>query len=1178
MQKSFLFFRKSIDDRSPLAEYVDTYDDPNGSKSRFIQTQVAQGRSTWAQVFDAYVQSGYYSKFIRDISRIFSPEEIQQINRNIRQNHIDNASSGNSPTATLLRGASLSDDGNEIDLPEESRQMLRQQEPSLRRLLVGNHGIYAESSSPNAGEMIRVAPQGQYEHWQNGDRKYYKQLRGVNYADYRPGMWYAALGDYNLEPQRITLRQVIDSQNPFMPEEFLQHLDEEDTDYPFEDHTDAPVKVQGILSNFSPQDGGLIVNGKRYKTPEHLYQSLKFKDSSHRQQIVGANTAREAKEISRDLSALSEGNSFRTDWQDIQDHIMRWVVSQRMEQQPSFRQALLATGDRPIIEDEGSRPRTRWGTTRDGQSFRGQNVMGKILMSVRDQYRAQAERDRSEDSPPTSNPALTEASQQPPSTVSINNNDIFNSNADAIVNSVNTRLSPNGRGVMGAGLAKTFKDIFGENSDYFRGYERAISRGEGYIYDANGRVAEGTRFGPGMARIYKITDADRQRAQEALGRPFTPKYIIDAAVKRSWQEQSSSQWVQDAITSAGHAIRESGTIFSGQSEPISSIVFPVLGSNMGSRGVNVPGMPPPPTREQSIQMLQNGLSQYGVEASISIPNQISPASNTGAPVIQQAQSQTPASFSIADVPPQRSRPKSSNIEELAEIVHPASEDEDHEAMRRQSRIIIAGPRTSTLAPNGDASKGELAGQALAVWLGRSLFPEHFGKDLSVISGGAYGSDQSGEILAELLGIPALAMPARWNEVGAAHSQGNSRVAGPVRNAAMANRATGAIITLPSWHDIKFKVINNGGNAAIKIDPSIFGTSPTRNITFSLSSENSLQNIIDLLKGDTSDEKKDLFRETFGVEIPNGLKEEDIKEAMMLAISRGNVDLPDSIKDSDLYKEAMGKWDGQPDTDEEMENIHQSRSTGSISMSQTAENRKLPTIRVFRSHSRGGGKIREITVSPPTTALRVAVPQFVLYSSDDPEKAQEDAERLKTYLGMSGDTFHVPSQDEIQGRLERISSFFNGRGTDLFGRKDATQLSGYKRVADHSYWSPSKEQIDEIEAHELTHMIDEHGLDTIPGMAAPVKIPRGAVPVIHGKQSRGSVSESFTSGSPPQTYLSMGRSSRIPPEKLSIIPAVAREAVFGNGEIHPKTIVDRVRPRLQMSYKSKIFPFALWPIR
>ena len=972
MQKSFLFFRKSIDDRSPLAEYVDTYDDPNGSKSRFIQTQVAQGRSTWAQVFDAYVQSGYYSKFIRDISRIFSPEEIQQINRNIRQNHIDNASAGNSPTATLLRGASLSDDGNEIDLTEESRQMLSQQEPSLRRLLVGNHGIYAESSSPNAGRMIRVAPQGQYEHWQNGDRKYYKQLRGVNYADYRPGMWYAALGDYNLEPQRITLRQLIDSQNTFMSDEFLQHLDEEDTDYPFEDHTDAPVKVQGILSNFSPQDGGLIVNGKRYKTPEHLYQSLKFTDPSHRQQIVNADNAREAKQISRQLSTSPEGNSFRRNWYDIQDYIMRWVVSQRMEQQPLFRQALLATGDRPIIEHEGFRSSTRWGTrlefTPDGQSFRGQNIMGKILMSVRDQYRAQAERDRSEDSPPTSSPAP--------------------------------------------------------------------------------------------------------------------------------------------------------------------------------------------------------------------PSQISPPSNTGAPVIQQSQSQTPASFSIADVPPQRSRPKSSNIEELAEIVHPASEDEDHEAMRRQSRIIIAGPRTSTLAPNGDASKGELAGQALAVWLGRSLFPEHFGKDLSVISGGAYGSDQSGEILAELLGIPALAMPARWNEVGAAHSQGNSRVAGPVRNAAMANRATGAIITLPSWHDIKFKVINNGGNAAIKIDPSIFGTSPTRNVTFSLSSENSLQNIIDLLKGDTSDEKKDLFRETFGVEIPNGLKEEDIKEAMMLAISRGNVDLPDSIKDSDLYKEAMGKWDGQPDTDEEMENIHQSRSTGSISMSQTAENRKLPTIRVFRSHSRGGGKIREITVSPPTTALRVAVPQFVLYSSDDPEKAQEDAERLEAHLRMSGGTFRVPDQDEIQGRLERISSFFNGRGTDLFGRKDATQLSEYKRVADHSYWSPSKEQIDEIEAHELTHMIDEHGLDTIPGMAAPVKIPRGAVPVIHGKQSRsrGSVSESFTSGSPPQTYLSMGRSSRIPPEKLSIIPAVAREAVFGNGEIHPKTIVDRVRPRLQMSYKSKIFPFALWPIR
>lgn len=387
----------------------------------FLGTQELP-KKNWREEFDASVRRGEYSAFLRNLGKIHSPEQLREISRQIRQSHIDDAINSSGPISDLFKDAKIGDDGSTVMLPQETHDYLRQIEPTMRRVMVGNHGIYLESENPDA-DFVREAPMGQYDEYRKNGRKYYHQKQRVNYADYEPGKWYAALRDYNFEPQRITLRQLIDSQNPFMTEEFLQHLNEEDTDYPFEDHTDAPVKARGILSNFSPQDGGLIVNGKRYKTPEHLYQSLKFKDSSHRQQIVGANTAREAKQISRRLSALSEGNSFRTEWQDIQDHIMRWVVSQRMEQQPLFRQALLATGDRPIIEDEESRPRTRWGTKRDGQSFRGQNVMGKILMSVRDQYRAQANQDRGEDSPPTSSPASIDGAQQSPPNVSTNNRD-----------------------------------------------------------------------------------------------------------------------------------------------------------------------------------------------------------------------------------------------------------------------------------------------------------------------------------------------------------------------------------------------------------------------------------------------------------------------------------------------------------------------------------------------------------------------------------------------------------------------------------------------------------------------------------------------------------------------------------------------------------------------------------
>ena len=114
--------------------------------------------------------------------------------------------------------------------------------------------------------------------------------------------------------------------------------------------------------------------------------------------------------------------------------------------------------------------------------------------------------------------------------------DIFQSEADALVNTVNCV------GVMGRGLALQFKKKFPQN---FEEYKRACDRGE---------VMPGRMF---------ITE------RNAL---TTPRYIVNFPTKRHWKGKSRIEDIKSGLGVLSDEIRE---------RQIGSIAIPALGSDLG---------------------------------------------------------------------------------------------------------------------------------------------------------------------------------------------------------------------------------------------------------------------------------------------------------------------------------------------------------------------------------------------------------------------------------------------------------------------------------------------------------------------------------------------------------------------------------------------------------------------
>lgn len=143
-------------------------------------------RFKWYDLFWKYVRSGYYQAFVKELLKSRTAEEVDEINRSIRQVYVDRIKKD----FIEFGSVSLSEDGSTVEVQDDS--FLRSVEPTFVRLMVGNHGPYVEFSEPaNKGHFLRRGLQ--YNHYVRDGKKLYEQFKEVNYADYKAGMWYVSL-------------------------------------------------------------------------------------------------------------------------------------------------------------------------------------------------------------------------------------------------------------------------------------------------------------------------------------------------------------------------------------------------------------------------------------------------------------------------------------------------------------------------------------------------------------------------------------------------------------------------------------------------------------------------------------------------------------------------------------------------------------------------------------------------------------------------------------------------------------------------------------------------------------------------------------------------------------------------------------------------------------------------
>ncbi|MCR2831160.1 NADAR domain-containing protein [Acidithiobacillus ferrooxidans] len=146
--------------------------------------------------------------------------------------------------------------------------------------------------------------------------------------------------------------------------------------------TDEPF---GGLSNMA---GGypIHVNGVRILTSEALYQVCRFPHLPDVQKlIIGQISPMTAKMRSKPYRKDS-----RPDWDQVRVRIMRWSLRMKLANNwNTFSALLLKTGDRPIVEE--SRKDDFWGAkvVDDGDTLAGMNVLGRLLMELREQVKQQ---------------------------------------------------------------------------------------------------------------------------------------------------------------------------------------------------------------------------------------------------------------------------------------------------------------------------------------------------------------------------------------------------------------------------------------------------------------------------------------------------------------------------------------------------------------------------------------------------------------------------------------------------------------------------------------------------------------------------------------------------------------------------------------------------------------------
>ena len=165
---------------------------------------------------------------------------------------------------------------------------------------------------------------------------------------------------------------------PFIQEFYPQYYSIEA--YPVADCV-AIRKVKepwGILGNFASIP--IIIYKVSFKTSEQLFQLMKFKDAEPVLAVYQANNPK--------MTAKHwEKTHRRKDWGQMIVDAMKFCLTQKYEQSEAFRQELERSKGKYIVEDQTSFPKKTpdtWGVKQQGDNFVGPNLLGRLLMELRD--------------------------------------------------------------------------------------------------------------------------------------------------------------------------------------------------------------------------------------------------------------------------------------------------------------------------------------------------------------------------------------------------------------------------------------------------------------------------------------------------------------------------------------------------------------------------------------------------------------------------------------------------------------------------------------------------------------------------------------------------------------------------------------------------------------------------
>jgi ribA/ribD-fused uncharacterized protein len=146
---------------------------------------------------------------------------------------------------------------------------------------------------------------------------------------------------------------------------------------------DAPADINfysttgeyGCFSNFSRYP--VFLRGKKWPTTEHFFQAMKFQSTPHEEKVRLCKTPRQAADMGRDRKL-----PLRRDWESAKDGVMLEAVRAKFTQHDDLKEILLGTGEAKLVEH--TEKDSYWGDGGDGS---GRNMLGLILMRVRDELR-----------------------------------------------------------------------------------------------------------------------------------------------------------------------------------------------------------------------------------------------------------------------------------------------------------------------------------------------------------------------------------------------------------------------------------------------------------------------------------------------------------------------------------------------------------------------------------------------------------------------------------------------------------------------------------------------------------------------------------------------------------------------------------------------------------------------